>query len=76
MVRDARHVRTSCADVVCGGFSCADVVCGGFRESAEHFRAGDVSRACGHLLATEGELIAVRRGLDTRAGAHAARFDA
>jgi hypothetical protein len=53
-----------------------DVAARHLRASAGHFRAADVPRACAHLLATEGELIAVRRGLDTRAEAHAARSDA
>jgi hypothetical protein len=41
------------------------------RQSAAHFRAVEVPRACAHLVATEGELVAVRRGLDARAEAHA-----
>jgi hypothetical protein len=46
------------------------------RHSAAHFRAAAVPRACAHFVAAEGELIAVRRGLDARAEAHAARSDA
>jgi hypothetical protein len=53
-----------------------DVAARHLRASASHFRAADVPRACAHLLAAEGELIVVRRGLDTRAEAHAARSDA
>jgi hypothetical protein len=46
------------------------------RHSGAHFRATAVPPACAHLVAAEGELIAVRRGLDARAEAHAARSDA
>jgi hypothetical protein len=53
-----------------------DIAARHLRTSAGHFRAADVPRACAHLLATEGQLIAVRRGLDTRAEAHAAHSDA
>lgn len=52
-----------------------DIAANHLRTSAGHFRAADVPRACAHLLATEGELSVVRRGLDTRAEAHAARSD-
>jgi hypothetical protein len=53
-----------------------DVAARHLRISAGHFRAADVPRACAHLLATEGELVAVRRGLDTRAEKHAERAEA
>ena len=52
-----------------------DVAARHLRTSAGHFRAAEVPRACAHLLATEGELVAVRRGLDARAEAHAARAE-
>lgn len=41
------------------------------RHTATHFRAAAVPRACAHVVAAEGELVAVRRGLDARAEAHA-----
>lgn len=53
-----------------------DVAARHLRTSAERFRAAQVPQACAHLLAAEGELIVVRRGLDIRAETHAARSDA
>ena len=46
------------------------------RRSATHFRGAEIPRACAHLVSAEGELVAVRRGLDARAEAHAAHSDA
>ncbi|HEY6745428.1 MAG TPA: hypothetical protein VI357_06870 [Mycobacteriales bacterium] len=45
------------------------------RQTAVHFRAAAVPPACAHVVAAEGELVAVRRGLDARAEVHAARSD-
>lgn len=46
------------------------------RVTAGHFRDGDVPRACAHVLAAEGELVTVRRGLDGLAERHAGRAEA
>jgi hypothetical protein len=41
------------------------------RRTAEHFRAGDVPRACAHALAARGDLVAAERSLDELAIEHA-----
>jgi hypothetical protein len=53
-----------------------DVAARHLRRTAAHFRAAAVPRACAHVVAAEGELVAVRRGLDARAEAHAGRSKA
>jgi hypothetical protein len=52
-----------------------DVAAQHLRQTAAHFRAPAVPPACAHVVAAEGELVAVRRGLDARAELHAARSD-
>jgi hypothetical protein len=43
------------------------------RRTAEHFRAGDVPRACAHAAAARGDPVAADRHLDELAIEHASR---
>jgi hypothetical protein len=45
------------------------------RRTAEHFRGGEVPRACAHVVAAEGLLSETRRGLDSLAEGHASVSD-